>query len=508
MTMISRVLGLFRDHFQAVFFGTGPVATAWEVAYMLPNMLRNLLAEGVLSQSFIPVYSDSLKESQSAANRAAGAIIGFLAVFLTGLVAAGILVFPFVIPLYTDQTPEEATLVVYLSQVMFGFILSVSLTAIFAGIAQTNEHFVVPAFSPILLNLVFITGFLVIGRFDFSAEKNARFLAFVVLGGGFLQLLFQIGYTWWCGWWPEIRLRLKDPALKKIFALMAPAVLGASLFQLNQLIDILLASHLVSVEGAIPGLRFAHRLIQLPTGIIGVALSTAILPALVRSIRNERPPSENAQEFAKATGFSLFLTVPAAIGLFLLGPYIINLLFSGGQWNEESTAVTWHALQFYCLGVPFYSFNKILTSGFYAYQDTKTPVRVLGGTVIINLLINLGLIPVFEHGGLALSTAITSTLNCLILSSLFKRKTGAIPWPYVFKEVLRMVPGWLALAAVVFTWIRFGPVDAAGSVRLNSAIAVGGSIALAVPVYFLVSYLTGLSALTGLVSQIRSKFRR
>ena len=279
--MCSRILGLIRDHYQAVFFGTGPLATAWEIAYMFPNMLRNLLADGVLSQSFVPIYSESLKKSKEEADRVAGIIISFLFLFLLILVGTGIAIFPAVLPFYAGKSPEESALLIELSQVMFVFILTASLTAMFSGISNTHLLFSVPALSPILLNIVLIGGYLILDPLHLDGESNARYLSRVVVVGGFLQLSFQMFYVWRKGHWPKFSLNIRDPALKKIFSLMAPAAIGASLFQLNQLLDIAIAGYFIPEEaGAVPGLRFAHRLIQLPTGIIGVALSTSILPAL------------------------------------------------------------------------------------------------------------------------------------------------------------------------------------------------------------------------------------
>ena len=453
-----------RDHYQAAFFGTGAVAAFWEIAYMLPNMLRNLLAEGVLSQSFIPIYSQALKESDEKARQTAGAILGFLIVFLTGIVTVGILVFPFFLPVYVGKLLSEIGLLLYLSQVLFGFIIAVSLTAIFAGIAQTHEHFVFPSLSPILLNLSFIAGFLVLLPLSFEQELNAKILAWVVLGGGFLQLIVQVVYVAAKGWMPKIHWNFKDPALRRIFSLMAPAVLGASMFQPNQLMDIALASYFIEETGAIPALRFAHRLIQLPTGIVGVALSTTILPALAAMIRKDKDDHQKtATEIVEALSFANFLTLPAALGFLLLGPYIIHLLFHGGEWNSYSTYLTWTALRFYAIGIPIYSFNKILTSAFYAYQDTKTPVRILFVTVTVNLVCNLILIGPFKQGGLAMSTVISSALNFALLQRalLSKMKNPPVRSLWI-KSNLRLLPAVAVLAAMLFAiqiWLPYELAD-------------------------------------------------
>lgn len=508
--MISRILGLVRDHYQAVFFGTGSVAAYWEIAYMLPNMLRNLLAEGVLSQSFIPIYSQAWKESPNRAKETAGSIVGFLILFLSGVVLAGILVFPFFLPVYVGRPLSEIALLLYLSQVLFGFILAVSLTAIFSGIAQTHEHFVFPSLSPILLNLSFIAGFLVLMPFGFHQELNAEILAWVVLGGGFLQLFVQIGYVFYHGWMPRIHINLRDPALRRIFSMMGPAVLGASVFQLNQMMDIALASYFIEEAGAIPALRFAHRLIQLPTGIIGVALSTTILPALaglIRSGENHR----SAREVVEAVGFALFLTLPAALGFLFLGPWIIHLLFHGGEWTYQSTSLTWLALKFYALAIPVYSFNKILTSSFYAYQDTKTPVKILFFTVAVNLLCNFVLIGPLKQGGLALSTAISSTVNFFLLNRALAKKMGSLPYADLSRSLLRLTPG-IALLLILLSGLAYFfpyPLDTSGHVPyVQAVLVVGSGVGLGAVLYLTAAHLFGAPQMQIISEMLQRKIKR
>lgn len=496
-TIISRVLGLVRDHYQAIFFGTGPIATAWEIAYMLPNMLRNLLAEGVLSQAFIPVYSDALKGSEREGRRVAGVIITFLFFFLVVFVLLGIALFPVLIPIYTGKSQEESSLIITLSQIMFVFILTTSLTAIFAGISNTHKHFVIPSLSPVILNLIFISSFLFLLFRNYGEEKNVRFLAWCVVAGGFVQLSFQAWHVSRIGSFPSLSVRFRDPALKKIFSLMAPAVLGAGLFQFNQLMDIALASYFIPDEvGAVPALRYAHRLIQLPTGIIGVALSTAILPSLVAQIR-AGTAHQNTQELAFALSFSFFLTVPAGIGLYLLGPDIINLIFYGGAWGISSTQATWFALQFYCIGVPFYSANKILTSTHYAYQDTRTPIRIMIITVIVNLLLNITLIHSMQHGALALSTSVSATLNTVLLYVTAKKKLQRSDAGEFFRSCVRQLPLWGALALYLYLlkhvfsgeleWIGsnlIGSGKTGLTVRETALLNVGVGIAGGMALYF------------------------
>ena len=458
MTLISRVLGLFRDHFLARFFGTGIIATYWEIAYMLPNMLRNLFAEGILSQAFVPIYSESLKVSEEKAKKDSGKIILFLSLVLSIIVFLGIMSFPYLLPYYVGKPKEEIGLLILLAQILFGFIAFISLSSIFSGILYTHQKFTIPTLTPIFLNIEFIFTFLVflvLSRwYKIDVETIAIILAIMVLLGSFLVLAFQYYFVKKYGWDPEFEFSLQifsNPVIKKLFFLVAPAILGASIFQLNQLMDVFLASYFVNVEGAIPALRFAHRLIQLPTGLIGVAISTTILPIIASYIRNNESYEKSGEELIYAIRFSLFLTVPATIGLFILAPWIVHFLFSGGLWDLRSTFITLWALQFYVLGIPFYSTNKILTSTYYAFQDTKTPVKILIVVVVMNLLLNILFIPFFQHGGLALSTSLSAFINTVLLFLFLKKKSINIP----YRELLSFVRNIVLLIFVLMVYLYF-----------------------------------------------------
>ena len=458
MTLISRVLGLFRDHFLARFFGTGIIATYWEIAYMLPNMLRNLFAEGILSQAFVPIYSESLKVSEEKAKKDSGKIILFLSLVLSIIVFLGIMSFPYLLPYYVGKPKEEIGLLILLAQILFGFIAFISLSSIFSGILYTHQKFTIPTLTPIFLNIEFIFTFLVflvLSRwYKIDVETIAVILAIMVLLGSFLVLAFQYYFVKKYGWDPEFEFSLQifsNPVIKKLFFLVAPAILGASIFQLNQLMDVFLASYFVNVEGAIPALRFAHRLIQLPTGLIGVAISTTILPIIASYIRNNESYEKSGEELIYAIRFSLFLTVPATIGLFILAPWIVHFLFSGGLWDLRSTFITLWALQFYVLGIPFYSTNKILTSTYYAFQDTKTPVKILIVVVVMNLLLNVLFIPFFQHGGLALSTSLSAFINTVLLFLFLKKKSIIIP----YRELLSFVRNIVLLIFVLMVYLYF-----------------------------------------------------
>ena len=449
LTIFSRILGLIRNHYQAIFFGTGPVAFAWEMAMFLPGTIRNLLVEGSLAQAFVPVYARSLEHSQERAQRTASIVIGVVCVMSLLVMLFCALGFPYLLPIITQQTRSQADFMVYLSWLLLLFMLPASLTAVLAGIANTHRHFVMPALSPILLNLGLLLGFLSLDLGD-DAKYNAQILAYVFIASAVIQLLIQYIYLWRNGFCPKFSLNVKHPAFRQIFQLVIPAILSTAVFHINQIIDIIIASYFIPLElGAVPALRFAHRLVQLPTGIVGVALSTAILPILSHYLVKKQEENKY-KETIDALHFSLFLTVPAVLGLFFLGEDIINVLFYGGQWDLHSTQVTWEALRFYILGIPFYSLNKIMVAIFFAFKDTKVPMRAMIIATICNFLLNLSLVQVMQHSGIALSTAITAAIYFLQMLLCLQTKYIRLSLLSFLAFLKRNLGLWLVLLLFLF----------------------------------------------------------
>ena len=443
-TIISRILGLGRDRFQATFFGTGPIAYAWELAMLLPGVLRSVLVEGGVAQAFIPIYASSVENSKKDAQRAAGVILSVVFVTMTLCTLLTFWASPYILQTITRQGPEESDFMVGLSWILLLFMLPASLTAILAGVTNAHQHFVIPALSPIVLNIGLIIGFLSLDIGD-EPTGNARVLAWFFVFSAVFQFALQYFYVWRNGFAPRICLDMKHPAVRKIFYMIIPAVLSTAIFSINHLVDVAIASYFTPPEmGGVPALRFAHRLVILPTGIIGVALSTAILPVLARCL--DKGGNEKQNEIGSALHFATFLTLPAALGLFFLGEDIITLLFYGGNWDMQSTQVTWEALRYYLLGIPFYSFNKILLSIFFAFKDTKTPLRSMIFSVSCNIIMNLIFVQTsMQHAGIALSTAISAGLYFVQLLFYLQKKHMALAWAPIVAFLRRSLPLWLAL---------------------------------------------------------------
>ncbi|MCC5814548.1 MAG: murein biosynthesis integral membrane protein MurJ, partial [Leptospira sp.] len=375
-TFLSRILGLLRDHFMATNFGTGMVASAFSVAYRLPNMFRNLLAEGTLSQSFMPIFSEYDSKSKEEARIMTGSVLSFLFFLLSIFIFLFLFFAPYFLPILVGGSEEYSGLVIELSFILFFLILTASLASIFMAISNSQDRFFVPSLSPIVLNLSYILVFVAVFPFYETILERVKVLSIGVVIGGLLQLILQFGYVWKNGYLPLFNLNWKHPAIQSIFKLMLPAVLGGGFYQLGLLVDIFIANYIQNQNpglGAVVSLDYSQRLVQLPTGIIGVALATTILPALLRKVRNQEDFQSISDEIGNSFRFAIFLTVPASIGLLTMGKVILDSIFYGGRWDHHATEITLLPLGFYALAIPFFSMNKILISSFYAFKDTKTP---------------------------------------------------------------------------------------------------------------------------------------
>ena len=448
LTILSRILGLAREHYQAVFFGTGPIAFAWEMATLVPGFLRSLLVEGGVAQAFIPVYTSSLERSKKEAQHAAGIVLVCVFLIMTAATLLSAWAFPYILPVMTQQTGEPVTFMIQLTWILLLFMIPASLTAILSGISNAHNHFVMPALAPIVLNIGMLIGFWSLDALD-AGEANARILAWFFVCTAVVQLIILYGYVLRNRFEPLPSLDFHHPTVRKIFYLVLPAVFSTAIFHVNHLADVAIASYFIPSEiGSVPALRFSHRLVLLPTGVIGVALSTAILPILARCLA--RKSGDSQKEVLDSFRFGLFLTVPAAIGFFFLGKDIIDLLFSGGKWDAHSTQITWDALRFYLFGIPLYSLNKVLIAVFFAFKDTKTPLRSMAVSTSCNLIMNLWFVQFMQHAGIALSTAITAGIHFTQLTFYLQKKHMKLNWISLWTFLKRSLVLWLLLGIFLF----------------------------------------------------------
>ena len=423
--IFSRLLGIVRDQYQAFFFGIGPFATAWEIAIWLPSLLRHFIADGALSQIFIAEYSRTLNRSKEESQRLSGIVLTITFIFLIFLIALLYLLLPVLIPLITNQTAEESKIVIRITRITLLSLLLLSPFSLMSGIAHSQQKFGIPSLLQASQNFFLLIAYFAFDYFEIMDNSlQLFFLAWALVLSGFIQLNGQIFYIYYLNQMPKLNFDISSTGLKKILKMIGPAAIGLSVFQLNSSIDIIIASYFISPEiGAIPALRYASRLTGLPIGVVSTALVTTILPSISANIAKKI--SDGKDDLKGATLFSLFLTIPAMIGLVVLGDDIIAVLFESGKWDKEATFQTNYALQYLAFAIPFININNFIYTFFYAHQNTIIVMKIMITGVIFNLASNLTLVHSMAQGGIALSTTLSSILvSFFLFHKLFPQRTG------------------------------------------------------------------------------------
>lgn len=429
-TLASRILGLIRDQFQAYLLGTTWASDAFTVAFQIPNLLRRLFAEGSMTASFVPVFIEVERERDHEAARAFFASFFTLLFFsLCLVVLAGVLVAPYLVRLLYiagDVSPEKYALTVQLTREMFPYILLISLASLFQGVLNIRNNFTVPAFTPVLLNIAVITSALtgsLVGSRSFVAVTH--YFALGVLIGGVLQVLFQIPFFLNTGYRIRLRFRFGDPQIRRILKLFLPGVFGVGIYQVNVLVSFGFAAALgVGRQAAI---MFASRINELALGVFAVSLATVMLPSLSREAAEN-----NRDEFVSQLAYSLRLlalvTVPAAVGLFVLSPDIVSLLLKFGRFGDRSVLLVSETLKYYSLALFFIASYRVVAQSFYSLKDTRTPVVVASFTLLLNAALCYLLPSHFPREiniiGIALANTISNSTMFFALFLLLKRKLG------------------------------------------------------------------------------------
>ena len=430
MTLLSRILGLTRDIIFATFFGASSGTDAFFVAFKIPNFMRRLFAEGAFSQAFVPVFSEykeqrSFNDLKDLIDHVAGSLGGFL-LFLSiiGSLAAPLLVYLFAPGFVDDNTAcGRFQLTADMLAITFPYIFFIALTAFAGGILNSFNRFAVPAFTPVLLNLTLISA-AVWGAEYF--EKPVMALAWGVAAAGFLQLLFQMPFLAQIKLLPRPRLKLAHEGVRKIQKLMLPAIIGSSVAQINLLLDTIIASFLIT--GSVTWLYYSDRLVEFPLGVFGIALATVILPSLSKQHANQSSEQFN-QTLDWALKLVTLVALPAALGLLLLASPLLATLFGYGEFSEHDIKMSSLSLMAYALGLPAFIYIKVLAPGFYARQDTRTPMRIGVRAMIANMFLNLlFVIPMVmysiegPHTGLALATTGSAYMNAFMLYRKLKQQ--------------------------------------------------------------------------------------
>ncbi|HEV8307857.1 MAG TPA: murein biosynthesis integral membrane protein MurJ [Methylomirabilota bacterium] len=477
-TLVSRVLGFLRDLVVAQAFGAGPATDAFFVAFRLPNLLRRLVGEGALSSAFIPVFTEYLTtRPRGELERMYRAVAGGMVVVLATLTLLGVLGAPLLVRVMAPgffADPAVGALTVRLTRVMFPYLFFVGLGALAMGMLQVHRHFLLPALAPVMLNLSIIGA--VFGVAPHLREPVFG-LAIGVLVGGAGQLLIQLPALARRGLLVTPTADVRHPAVARIVRLMAPVAVGQSASQLNILVDTIIASFLVG--GSVSYLYYADRLVEFPLGVFGIAIATAVLPTL-----SEQAATGNREALRSTLSFALrlaaFITLPAAVGLFVLRVPLVRVLYQRGYFGPEETAGTAWALGFYTVGLVGFASAKIGAQAFYALGDTRTPVKVAIGAMVMNSLLAIGLAFPLRHGGLALATSCSAMANALALAWLLRRRLGAGPVPGARAGWLRIAAasGALASALVLASAVWPPPPN-----RVQEAVWLAGMIAGGIVVY-------------------------
>jgi putative peptidoglycan lipid II flippase len=489
LTMVSRVLGFGRDMLMSRILGAGMASDAFLVAFRLPNTFRRLFGEGAFSAGFVPLFSQRL-HGEGGIEDAKAFSQEVLAVFLPALFAFT-LVFEIIMPFFVwaiasgfRADAEKFALTVELTRITFPYLLLISLVSLFSGVLNSLTKFTAAAFAPALLNLAMMTALILVPS---GGVASAYALSIAIVIGGFLQLAL----LWWAAQRAGISLKLQrprmTPGVRQFIQVVVPATLGAGVYQISQFIDTFFATRLP--EGSLAYLNYSDRLNQLPLSIIGTALGTAILPAISKYIE-KGTPDEAAKVQGQAVELSMLLTLPAALALGVVAVPLITALFMGGAFTAQDAITTGQTLAIIVTGLPAYVLVKVLTPGFYARKDTKTPVKTAVIVLVANIVLNFALIPPFGIFGLAAAISICSWLNCLMLYVLLSKRGHFRIEGWLWLRLLRQLVAGLAMAAVL-VYLR-GAMSGyfSGSVveRLAgvSALVAAGGI-----VYFAVAFAIG-----------------
>ena len=451
-TITSRILGLARDQVVAFYFGAGDANDAFRVASRLPNLVRDLFAEGAMSAAFVPTFTRQLTlQGRERSWQLASSVINALLLVTGGIVVLGIVFAEPLVRLFASEfseVPGKIELTIYLTRIIFPFLTLVAVAAVLMGMLNSLGHFFVPALSPAMFNVAVIVMSLALIPFSSSlGVQPITIVAIATLVGGLGQLLIQ---------WPPLRregfryrfvLDFRDEGLHRVLLLMGPGTIGMAATQINVFVNTVLATG--EGTGAVSWLDFAFRLMYLPIGLFGVSIATAATPAISRMVA-EQDFARIRATLAGALGLMFFLNLPATIGLIVLARPIVEVIFEHGSFTAADTVATAAALQLYAIGLVGYSVVRIISPTFYALGRSRIPVIVSAGSVIVNVILNVALVRVLGYRGLALGTSITAIINASVQLFLLRREIHGLDGSRMAASLVRVLAASAVMGAV--TW--------------------------------------------------------
>lgn len=429
-TGLSRIFGMIREILMSHFLGAGLLADAFVVAFKFPNFFRRFFAEGAFNAAFVPIFASELAtHGKNEAKKIASDVFSVMAIALFVFCIMVIIATPFLMPVLAPgfgTTPERLNVAIEFIRITFPYLLFISLTALLGGILNSIDKFASAAAAPILLNIMMIASLLMASFFGWNPGHSLCYGVFVA---GILQCAWLYGVCYRYDFHPTLKWPTFTLPVKRVLKHMGPGTLGAGVMQVNIFIDLMLASFLPT--GALSYLYYADRLNQLPLSVFGIAISTALLPMLSKQLKNGEHLSAK-KTTSKAIHFALQLTLPATIGLVVMADPIIALIYGHGKFTLEAIQATAPTLAAFAVGLPGYVVGKVLSTCFFARQDTKTPVKIACVSVALNLICNLALIQPLQHIGLALSTGIAAWANAILLAYVMHQRGWYTLWTKTF----------------------------------------------------------------------------
>jgi putative peptidoglycan lipid II flippase len=503
VTVLSRVLGFVRDAMIAWLFGAGFSSDAFLAAFRIPNLLRRMIGEGTLNPAFVPVLTETLwKEGHDRADALFGAVFRTLAMLLLALCAGGILGAPWIVHLMAPGfAGEKLDLTVALTRIMLPYIVAAGLVPLCMSALNVYGSFAAPALAPAVLNITMIGFMLAVAP---GMDQPIMGLAAGVLCGGAVQLLYQAPFL------AHYRLHIRRRAsagrnaLRRMVRLVAPAVMGGAVYQVNILVGTLLASLLA--EGSVSYLYYAERLVEFPLGVVAMAGVTAVLPSMAREA-----VAGDVRALGQTCAYALrlvsFVTIPAMAGLLILAEPIVALLFQRGEFGADAVRLTAQALSYYALGLWAFAAARIVVVAFFALQDAKTPVRAASLSLLANFLLGMALMRPLEHCGMALAASLSSMLNLTLLLTALKAKLAAMDWRSLGSSLGKSCLGTLVMSAGIqgVSMFLLSGADQMGTGRLAVGVAV--SVIAGMLIYAACALALKSPEMKGLLTGLRRRVR-
>ena len=509
-TLVSRVLGFVRDVLLAANLGTGPVADAFLVAFRFPNLFRRFFAEGAFNAAFVPIFAKHYETGGTAgpARRFAEEVLSGLLFFLLLFTAVAQIAMPWLMLAFApgfSADPEKFDLTVALTRLAFPYLLLMSLTALLSGVLNAMGRFAVAAAAPILLNVVLISVLTAISLTGAANTPRAGYwLAAGVTLAGALQLLMLTIACAHAGLLPKLRRPHMTDDVRRFIRLGIPGLIAGGITQINIFIGTVIAS---MQAGAVSYLYFADRIYQLPLGVVGIAIGIVLLPDLSRKLRSGDMTAVHESQ-NRSFEYAMLLTLPAAIALAVMPGPIISVLFERGAFDESDRIATSAALAAFAFGLPSFVLIKVFSPGFFAREDTKTPMQFAFAGMVVNVAASLALFPSIGHVGIAVATSISGWVNAALLGITLWRRGHYAPDRQILQRLPRILLASILMGAGL--WLTLTPsapyLDASGPLAIKAA-ALTGLVAVGIVLYFGAAQLTGGTDLRDLIQILTGRRR-